>query len=183
MKFEVKNRYSGEIQFTAEITCDKDASTSFKLGLAVRWAIENRANLRYANLSSADLRYANLSSADLSYADLNNADLSSADLRYANLSSADLSYADLNNADLRYADLSYADLRYAAVKAISFTGVGKEKRTGYAAMEGKEIIVRLGCFRGTEKEALTAIKKKYGRGSAYEMIVKGACKQLKENEK
>lgn len=55
MKFEVRNRYTGDVQFIAEIECDEDAPDSIKLGLAVKWAIKNRANLRCANLQDADL--------------------------------------------------------------------------------------------------------------------------------
>ena len=77
MKFELKNRWSGEVQVTAEIECAEDAEFSLKVGLAVKWAVEHKANLRSANLSSANLRSANLS--------------------YANLSSADLSYANLDD--------------------------------------------------------------------------------------
>jgi len=84
LKFDVLNRYSGELQFTAEISCAADALPSIKLGLAVRWAVKNKANLSSADLSSADLRSANLSSANLS-----SANLSSANLRSANLSSAE----------------------------------------------------------------------------------------------
>ena len=60
MKFEVKNRFSGEVQFTAEIECAEDASVSVKLGLAVRWAYKTGADLRDADLRGADLRGANL---------------------------------------------------------------------------------------------------------------------------
>lgn len=34
IKFDVTNRWSGKVQFTAEIDCDESASTSIKLGLA-----------------------------------------------------------------------------------------------------------------------------------------------------
>ena len=80
MKFEVRNRYTGEVQFTAEIGCADGASTSIKLGLAVRWAIKSRANLSGANLYGADLSGADLSGADLSGADLSGANLYGADL-------------------------------------------------------------------------------------------------------
>ena len=200
---DIKSRFTGSVLFTAEIDCDKDKPMSWKLRMAVEWAIKNSADLRSADLSYANLRSANLSSADLRSADLSSANLSSADLSYADLSYANLRYADLSSADLRsanlssanlrsadlsYADLSSADLRSANlssanIKAVAFTGCGKENRAGYAIVDGKEIKVRLGCFYDTEKAALTAIRKKYGRNSAYEMIVKGACKQLKENMK
>ena len=122
VKFNVLDRYSGEIKFTAEIDCDENALPSLKLGLAVKLAIKEKADLRYADLRYADLRSANLRYADLRYADLRSADLRSADLRsanlrYADLRSADLRYADLRYADLRYADLRYADLRYADLRS------------------------------------------------------------------
>jgi hypothetical protein len=55
LKFNVLNRYSGEVQFTAEIDCADDAKASVKLGLAVKWAIESRAYLSGADLSGANL--------------------------------------------------------------------------------------------------------------------------------
>jgi hypothetical protein len=80
MKFEIKNRWTQAIQFTAEIECDDSATLSFKIGLAVKWAFKNSANLSGADLSGADLSGANLRSADLSGANLSGADLSGADL-------------------------------------------------------------------------------------------------------
>ena len=88
MKFEVKNRFSGEVQFTAEIECAEDASVSVKLGLAVRWAYKTGADLRDADLRGADLRGAYLRDANLCGANLCGADLSGADLRGANLRGA-----------------------------------------------------------------------------------------------
>ena len=66
LKFNVLNRFSGEVQFTAEIDSTEDAATSFKLGLAAKWAIESRADLSRADLSGANLSGADLSGADLS---------------------------------------------------------------------------------------------------------------------
>ena len=57
-KFEVKKRWSGEVQFVAEIECDKDALLSVKLGLAVVWAISAGADLTRADLTWADLTVA-----------------------------------------------------------------------------------------------------------------------------
>ena len=68
MRFNILSRFTGAIQFTAEIDCKEDESTSIKIGLAVKWAIKNSADL-----SSADLSYANLSSANLRSADLSSA--------------------------------------------------------------------------------------------------------------
>jgi len=113
MKFAVLNRFSGEVQFTADIDCDASASRSVKLGLAVKWAIENKADLRGADLRGADLRGANLSEANLREADLRGANLSGADLRWADLSGADLRWADLRWANLSEANLRGANLRWA----------------------------------------------------------------------
>ena len=98
LKFNVMNRLSGEVQFTAEIDCAEDALPSIKLGLAVKWAIASRANLSRANLYGANLSGADLSRANLYGADLSGADLSGADLSGANLYGADLSGADLYGA-------------------------------------------------------------------------------------
>ena len=109
IKFDVFNRFSGEVQFTAEIEASDTALSSVKLGLAVRWAVKNRANLSGANLSGANLSGANLSGANLSGANLYGADLSGANLSRANLSGANLSRANLYGADLCGADLSGAN--------------------------------------------------------------------------
>jgi hypothetical protein len=104
-KFEVRNRWTNRVQFTAKITCATDATIGIKVGLAVRWARSNGADL-----SDADLRGADLRGTDLSDADLRGADLRGTDLRGANLSGADLRDANLSGADLSYADLSDANL-------------------------------------------------------------------------
>ena len=98
MQFEVQNRFTGAVQFTAEIDCAADALTSIKLGLAVTWAVAAKADLRGADLRGADLRGADLSGADLRGADLRDADLRDADLRGAVLRGADLRGAVLRDA-------------------------------------------------------------------------------------
>jgi len=134
-KFEVRNRWTNRIQFTAEIKCNPDASIGVKLGLAVRWGYRSGAVLSGADLSGADLsgavlrgavlggavlrgavlRGAVLSGAVLRDADLRGADLSGAVLRDADLSGADLSGADLSGAVLSGAVLRDADLRGAVL--------------------------------------------------------------------
>ena len=83
-KFNVLNRWTNAVQFTAEISVTPDMTPSIKLGLAIKWGVENKADLR-----SADLRSANLSGADLFGADLFGANLRSAGLSGANLRSAE----------------------------------------------------------------------------------------------
>jgi len=71
IKFDVLNRFSGEIQFTAEIDCaDSEPHLS-------------DTDLCGADLSGAKLRRAKLSGADLCDTDLSGADLSGAKLRRA----------------------------------------------------------------------------------------------------
>ena len=114
IKFDVFSRFSGAVQFTSEIeVSDKDLS-SVQLGLAVRWAVKNDANLRGANLiganlSDADLRGANLSGANLYCANLSDVNLRGANLRGANLRGANLSGANLSGANLYCANLSGAN--------------------------------------------------------------------------
>ena len=60
MKFDILNRFSGRVQFTAEIDAIENTLLSIKLGLAVKAAIKEGANLRGANLRGANLEDANL---------------------------------------------------------------------------------------------------------------------------
>jgi len=127
MKFPIKNRWSGEIQFEAEIDCSEDASLSVKMGLAVRWGVKNNAYLSGADLSGAylggaDLSGAYLSGAYLSGAYLSGAYLSGAYLRGAYLSGADLGGADLSGADLGGAYLSGAYLSGAYLRGAYLRG-------------------------------------------------------------
>jgi uncharacterized protein YjbI with pentapeptide repeats len=116
-KFEVRNRWTNAIKFTAEISVTPDMLPTVKLGLAVKWARKNGADLR-----GADLRYAHLRYAHLSGANLRGADLRYAHLRYAHLSGANLSDAHLSGADLRGAHLSGADLRGADLSGAYLSG-------------------------------------------------------------
>ena len=110
MKYDIVNRYSGAVLFSAEIDAAADAPESVLKRLAVLAALKAGANLSYADLSYADLSGANLSYADLSGANLSRAYLSGADLIRANLSRANLIDANLSGAYLIDADLSSADL-------------------------------------------------------------------------
>ena len=66
MKFQIKNRFDLSVIFE----CEADS-----MKIAVKLAIEAKADLSSANLSYADLSSANLSDADLRSADLRYADL------------------------------------------------------------------------------------------------------------
>ncbi len=80
MKYDIRNRFTDEVQFTAEIDCEEHAAVSVKIGLAVRWARKNGANLWGANLKDANLWGAKLRGANLRGANLWGADLSGADI-------------------------------------------------------------------------------------------------------
>ena len=122
MKFEVKNRWTGKVQFVADIECDDNATLSVKIGLSVKWAVSNRANMRETDLSGANLRGANLYGANLSEADMSGANLSEADMSGANLREADLSGANLYGADLYGANLSGANLYGANLSGANLYG-------------------------------------------------------------
>ncbi len=55
IKFSVTNRWTGDIQFTAEIDCAESDSVYLKLGLAVKWAFKTGASLVCASLDGARL--------------------------------------------------------------------------------------------------------------------------------
>ena len=55
MQFSILNRFSAAVQFTAEIDCAEDAAFPVKLGMAVKWAVSNEADLNGANLNGANL--------------------------------------------------------------------------------------------------------------------------------
>jgi hypothetical protein len=125
--FEIRNRWTNEVQVTAQIDCPPDTPESLKLGLAVRWAVKERAklrgvDLREVDLREADLRGANLCGADLSWVDLSWVDLSGADLSGADLSEAYLSRASLRGAKLRGAKLCGASLRGAYLRGVDLFG-------------------------------------------------------------
>jgi len=169
MQFEIKKMFSSEVLFVCEIDAEENTSRSIKLGLSVKWLYEQKKILRGAYLRGADLSGADLSGADLSGADLSGAYLSGADLSGAYLRGADLSGAYLSGAYLS-----------GAKNIISFGPVGNDGRIGYA-VTGKEgdIMVQLGCFWGTQKEAVAAVSEKYGKKGAYVALLKAACDVLK----
>ncbi|MBL4853828.1 MAG: pentapeptide repeat-containing protein [Robiginitomaculum sp.] len=123
MKFDILNRVSEKVLFTADIDCDKLAPEGFKIGLAVRWAVKNGADLRGANLSGADLRGVDLRGLNLSGSDLSWANLSVADLRGVDLRGVDLRGVDLRGVDLRGVDLRGVNLRGANLSGVDLSGI------------------------------------------------------------
>ena len=88
IKFDILNRFSDDVQFTAEIDCKETDLHEIKIGLAVRWAIKNGTNLYGASLDGANLVRANLDGANLDGAKLDGANLYGASLVRANLEGA-----------------------------------------------------------------------------------------------
>ena len=125
MKFDILNRFTDAVQFTCELDCAADTLPTIKLGMAVKLAVKEHADLRNADLRGADLRGTYLSGADLRGADLSGADLRGAYLSGADLSNADLSGAYLSGTYLSGADLSGAYLRNAYLRGASLSGVPK----------------------------------------------------------
>ena len=115
-KFEIKDSFTGNVQFTAEIECGDSFNypPAYKMRFAVQWAYsEQRRPVqcrsgrcqfgRCDTLAGIDLRNVDLSYADLSYADLTDADLRGAMLTGAKLIGAKLGGANFNS--MRGADL------------------------------------------------------------------------------
>ena len=110
MKFDIHNRFSGKVQFTAEIDCKESEDTSVKIGLSVKWAVKSGANLGGAYLGGANLDGANLARANLGGANLDGANLARAYLDGAYLGGANLDGAYLGGANLARANLARANL-------------------------------------------------------------------------
>ena len=150
IKFDIKNRFTGSVQFTAEIDCADDAPLWIKIGLAVKWGVRTRADLSGANLSGSDLSGSDLSGADLSGAHLSGAHLSGANLSGAHLFGANLFGADLSGAYLFGAHLFGADL--SATNLID----GGQRSDGYRFVgwiKDGVLQIRAGCRNFTIKEA------------------------------
>ncbi|KDB68555.1 pentapeptide repeat protein [Bordetella bronchiseptica A1-7] len=108
MKFEIKNRWTGAVLFTADVP--EETESGMVARVALEQAVKARANLAGANLARAYLAGAYLAGADLVDADLAGADLAGANLADAYLAGADLVDAYLAGADLAGANLADANL-------------------------------------------------------------------------
>jgi len=134
MKFEIKNRWSGNVQFACELSAEiADKSYGLRLGFAVREAIKADADLTGADLTGADLTGADLTDADLTGADLTDAVLTDAVLTGADLTDADLTDAVLTGADLTGADLTDAVLTDADLTGADLTGADLTGAHGVSA--------------------------------------------------
>ena len=68
MQFEIRSRWTDNVQFTADIECDEGTPLGIKVGLAVKWAFKSDAVLSGAVLSGAVLRDADLRGAKAIFA-------------------------------------------------------------------------------------------------------------------
>ena len=100
LKFDIKRRWSWEVQFTAVIDCAEDTPDAYKKRLALLWAIENGVDV---------------SLSDFTYADLRKTDLRGTQLRECNFRGADFRDADLTDTDFLGSVLRYCDLRGAII--------------------------------------------------------------------
>ena len=121
-KFDILNRFSGAIQFTAEIDCSDDTPLSTKLGRAVKWGVTNKSDLSGVDLSGVDLSGVDLAGVDLSGADLSGANLSRVDLAGVDLAGANLAGVDLAGANLSWANLSWANLSRVDLSGADLSG-------------------------------------------------------------
>ncbi len=158
--FKLKNLY-GKTIFKAKAVSEK---SFFKMVSEDR----GRINFRYA-----DMRGKNIMGLDFSDVNFSYADFTGTFLNEVNFGNATFYKANLFTA-YGIAAALYLSSYFCAV----FTG-GEYNRTCMATWNGAEIGFRLGCFRGTKKEAIRAIRNKYGKGTQYEKSVKNAYNQLR----
>jgi len=95
-KYEIKNRFTGEVLFSCDIPEGMESGMIARHALET--AIADGANLEGANLWGANLRGANLRGANLWGANLRGANLAGANLHGANLHGANLRGANLRGA-------------------------------------------------------------------------------------
>ena len=172
MQFEIRNRWTGAVIFTAELGEEYEGATyGEKLGAAVKVAVKTGSDLTYANLTCANLTYANLTGADLTGANLTDADLTDADLTYANLTRSNLAGAAwCNGVVIQRVPLQLFGLRYPVTILDDHMVIRCESHTlaEWAAFDDNRII-RMGgrealMFWRAHKEGLLAIARGDGRG-------------------
>ena len=97
-KYEIKNRFTGEVLFSCDIPEGMESGMIARHALET--AIADGANLEGANLQCANLWGANLRDANLCGVNLRDANLCGVNLRDANLRDANLWGANLRDANL-----------------------------------------------------------------------------------
>ncbi len=164
MKFDVLNRYTGAVKFTAEIDCEDDAPRSLKLRLAVLWAVKNNVSLAGANLTGANLAGVYLAGVNLAGVYLAGANLTGANLTGANLTGANLAGANLAGVYLAGVNLAGVNLVGVYLAGANLTGAslidGGQDARGYRFWAWRRddgaVIVRGGCREWAGFEAARA---------------------------
>jgi len=167
MKFEVRNRWSGEVQFVAEIEADENTPVSIKLGLAVKWGVKTRANLAGADLTGAYLAGAYLTRANLTRANLTDANLARANLTRANLTDANLAGANLARANLAGAKIRLKNGDDAVLigkrPVLQIGPIGSRSAMLSAYLTDAGVMVQTGCFGPSPiADFLTTVAKEHG---------------------
>jgi len=117
---QIKNRWNGEVLYTADIP--DDTPSGMEMRLSLEKATEAGANLADADLARANLAGANLADANLAGAYLAGAYLADADLAGADLARANLAGAYLAGAYLARAYLAGANLAGAYLADANLAG-------------------------------------------------------------
>ncbi len=123
-KFDVRDRFTNEVKFTAEIECAPDAAPSIKLGLAIVWGYRNKkdlscANMAGANMADAYMAGANMAGANMAGANMAGANMADAYMAGANMAGANMAdayMAGANMADAYMADANMAGANMAGAK-------------------------------------------------------------------
>ena len=152
MKFQIKNRFSGAVQFECELPVELETvNYALQLGFAVQAAYRAKADLSGSALRGAALSCSALSGADLSGADLRGADLRGADLRRADLSGAIL------------ADVNLKKITLVGKRPVLQLGpLGSRADCLLVFLTDNGIYLRTGCFFGDLKEFSAAVEETHG---------------------
>ena len=104
--YEIIERWTKAVKFTAKIDCDEDAPDAYKKRLAISWAIDNTVDFTDTDLRGANLSFMDFESADFTYVDLRCADLSGSDFRRCKLDNV-----QIDNSARRAASFGAHDFR------------------------------------------------------------------------
>jgi len=131
IKFDVKNRYTGDVQFTAEIECDDNADMSIKLGLAIQWGYKNKkplegANMEGANMAGANMAGANMAGANMAGANMEGAYMAGANMEGANMAGANMAVANMAVANMAGANMARANMAGANMEHAYMAGANME---------------------------------------------------------